>query len=239
MGTTDRLTHHDILGQDGPALSRLATVSNPVHSPNAASWSFAEDYIAPSPDVAEARDEATVHALTPISTGVAATLKLLARAIDAKAVVEIGTLMGASGLTFLEAMAKDGVLTSIDLEADNQLSARGLFNRGGFPSSRFRLIAGSPIEIMPKLRDGAYDIVFINGDKLEYVEYVAAALRLLRHGGLLIVNDVLWHNKVADPDDESDESIIIREALEAVTASESYTQAMLPVGGGLLVAVKD
>lgn len=214
-------------------------MSNPVHSPDAASWSFAEDYIAPSPDVAEARDEAIVNTITPISTGVAATLKMLTRAIDAKAVVEVGTLMGASGLTFLEAMGPDGILTSIDLEADNQIPARALFNRGGFTSSRFRLIAGSPIEIMPKLRDGAYDVVFINGDKLEYVEYVASALRLLRHGGLLVVNDVLWHNQVADPDNESDESIIIREALEAITGSESYTQAMLPVGNGLLVAVKD
>ena len=90
-----------------------------------------------------------------------------------------------------------------------------------------------------KLRDGAYDIVFVNGDKLEYVEYVAGALRLLRHGGLLIVNDALWHNLVADEADEADETIIIREALDAVTASESYTQALLPVGNGLLVAVKD
>lgn len=214
-------------------------MSTPVHAPNAASWSFAEDYVTPSPEVAEARDEAIVNTITPITTGVAATLKLLTRAINAKAVVEIGTLMGASGLTFLEAMPKEGVLTSIDLEADNQLSARGLFNRGGYPSSRFRLISGSPIDIMPKLRDGAYDLVFINGDKLEYVEYVASALRLLRHGGLLVVNDVLWNNTVASPEDESDEAIIIREALEAVTASESYTQAMLPVGNGLLVAVKD
>ncbi|WP_231979644.1 O-methyltransferase [Tessaracoccus coleopterorum] len=136
-------------------------------------------------------------------------------------------------------MGPDGILTSIDAEADNQISARALFVRGGFSSSRFRLIAGAPIEIMPKLRDGAYDIVFINGDKLEYVEYVASALRLLRHGGLLIVNDVLWNDHVADPDDQSDEGIIIREALEAITGSESYTQAMLPVGNGVLVAVKD
>ena len=50
------MAHADILGQEGTALSRLATVSNPVHSPNSASWSFAEDYIAPSPDVAEARE---------------------------------------------------------------------------------------------------------------------------------------------------------------------------------------
>ena len=93
------MAHADILGQEGTALSRLATVSNPVHSPNSASWSFAEDYIAPSPDVAEARDEATVHTITPISTGVAATLTMLTRAVDAKAVVEVGTLMGASGLS--------------------------------------------------------------------------------------------------------------------------------------------
>ena len=56
---------------------------------------------------------------------------------------------------------------------------------------------------------------------------------------LLVVNDALWHNKVAKTSDESDEAIIIREALEAVTNSESYTQALLPVGNGLLVAVKD
>ena len=68
---------------------------------------------------------------------------------------------------------------------------------------------------------------------------MASALRLLRHGGLLIINDALWRNLVADPEDESDEAIIIREALEAVSASESYTQALLPVGDGLLVAVKD
>ena len=74
--------------------------------------------------------------------------------------------------------------------------------------------------------------LLIKGDNLD-------ALRLLRHGGVLIVNDALWHNRVADEADESDETIIIREALEAVTASESYTQALLPVGNGLLVAVKD
>ena len=147
--------------------------------------------------------------------------------------------MGASGLSFLEAMGADGVLTSIDPEADNQLPARALFLKAGHRTAQFRLIAGPPLEVMPKLRDGAYDVVFVNGDKLEYVEYVAGALRLLRHGGLLIVNDALWHNLVADEADEADETIIIREALDAVTASESYTQALLPVGNGLLVAVKD
>lgn len=214
-------------------------MSNAVQHPNAVSWSFAEDYVPPTASVAEARAEALVTDLLPITTGTAALLKVLARSIAARSVVEVGTLMGASALSFLEGMDDKGVVTSIDLEADNQLPARQFITRAGYPSSRIRLIAGSPLDVMPKLRDGAYDIVFINGDKLEYVEYVAGALRLLRHGGLLIVNDVLWNNKVADEADESDESIIIREALEAVTASESYSQALLPVGNGLLLAVKD
>ncbi|MHA6511109.1 O-methyltransferase [Tessaracoccus sp. Z1128] len=217
----------------------MNTPASHLEPPTAASWEFAEDHVPPTAEISEARDEAVIAGLTPVSHGVLALLKVLTRASGAKAVVEVGTLMGGSGLAFLEAMGDEGVVTSIDVEADNQLPARKFFAAGGFSSSRFRLIAGSPIEIMPKLRDGAYDIVFINGDKLEYVEYVAGSLRLLRHGGLLIVNDALWHNEVADNTVESDESIIIREALDAVSASESYTQALLPVGNGLLVAVKD
>ncbi len=217
----------------------MNTPASHPEPPTAASWEYAEDHVPPTAEISEARDEAIISGLVPLSHGVLATLRVLTRAIDARAVVEIGTVMGGSGLAFLGAMGPDGVLTSIDVEADNQLPARKFFNAAGFSSSRFRLIAGSPIEIMPKLRDGAYDVVFINGDKLEYVEYVAGSLRLLRHGGMLIVNDALWHNEVADQSVETDESIIIREALDAVTASESYTQALLPVGNGLLVAVKD
>lgn len=200
---------------------------------------MSEDHVLPSEGVQQARDEATLAGLTPISTGTAAALQLLARATGAKAVVEVGTLMGASALAFLEGMGDDGILTSIDAEAENQISARRFLTESGYPSSRFRLIAGAPLEVLPKLRDAAYDIVFINGDKLEYVEYVAGAQRLLREGGLLVLNDMLWFNRVADDTDDSDETIILREALEAVTAAEAYTQALLPVGNGLLVAAKN
>ena len=68
---------------------------------------------------------------------------------------------------------------------------------------------------------------------------MAAALRLLRPGGLLIIHDVLWYNTVANPSREGDETIIIREALDAVQAAESYTTTLLTVGNGLLVAVKN
>ena len=93
--------------------------------------------------------------------------------------------------------------------------------------------------MLPKLRDGAYDMVFVNGDKLEYVEYVAQALRLLRHGGVVVLNDALWKNLVADADNEDDETVIIREALAAVAETEEFTSVLLPVGDGLLAAIKE
>ena len=215
-------------------------MSNPTQpiAPTEATWAYTEDYVPVSDDVRAARDEAIVSGQVPISAGVIAALTTLTRAAGASAVVEIGTQHGASGMTFLQAMGRDGVLTSIDAEADYQLGARQLFLDAGFPTSRFRLIAGSPIDVVPKLRDAAYDIVFINGDELEYVEYVAGAARLLRTGGMLIVHDALWFNQVPDQQHEGDETIIIREALEAITQAEVYSQALLPVGNGLLVAVK-
>ncbi len=215
-----------------------STPARNADAPTSETWAFAEDFVTPKESLRHARDEALVGGHVPISNGVASLLTVLAATTQAKAVAEVGTMMGASALAFFEGMGKDGILTSIDADAEHQLAARRFLSAAGYPSSRFRLIAGTPLEVLPKLRDGAYDIVFINGDKLEYVEYVAGALRLLRHGGLLIVHDVLWHNTVADDKAQGDETIIIREALEAVTESESYTQSLLPVGNGLLVAVK-
>lgn len=209
-----------------------------IEAPSTRSWELTEDLVAPSEILQRALDEAVLGGLTPISTGTASLLTLLASTTRATNVVEVGTLMGGSALALMEGMDTTGVITSIDSEAENQLPARSFLTEAGYPTSRFRLIAGSPLEVLPKLRDGAYDIVFINGDKLEYVEYVANSLRLLRHGGLLVLNDVLWYNKVADEMDDSDEAIIMREALEAVTNSESYRQSLLPVGNGVLVASK-
>lgn len=208
-------------------------------TPTAASWGFAEDYAAGSEALRNARYDAITAGERPISNGVASTLTFLAKALGAKAVAEVGTGNGASGLALFTGMAPEGILTSIDPDADQQLRARQAFTAAGLASPRFRLIAGVPLDVLPKLRDGAYDLVFVNGDKLEYVEYVAESLRLLRPGGVLVLHDALWHNLVADPDNEDDETLIIREALEAITQTETFVPALLPVGNGLVVAVKE
>lgn len=202
------------------------------------SWGFAEDYVLPSDPVAASRQAAVGLGIDALPGGAASLLRLFAAAIGAKQVVEVGTGSGTSGLALFEGMLATGVLTSIDPESDRQTQARKAFLATGIPTSRFRLIAGTPLDVLPRLSDGGYDLVFINGDKLEYVEYVAQALRLLRHGGVVILNDALWQNKVADPDNEDDEAVILREALGAVLETEEFTPALLPVGQGMLVAVK-
>ena len=202
------------------------------------SLGYAEDYV-PAPDhVRAAREDAVSAGVPAPSNGVTTALTFLAKVLDAKAVVEIGTGTGATGLALFEGMSPQGVLTSIDPEVGWQLTAKQAFRDRQIASQHFRLIAGRPLEVVNNLRDAAYDLVLVNAEKLEYVEHVAQAERLLRPGGVLVLNDALWHGLVADPGDESDESVIIREALEAVNESEVLTPCLLPLGEGLLVAVK-
>lgn len=199
---------------------------------------FADEYVVPSPAAQAARTLAAERAGSPISPAAAATLSFLATVVKARHVVEVGTGTGVSAVALLEGMVPEGVLTSIDNEAELQLVAREVLNEAGIPRPRARLIAGEALVVLPKLTDAAYDLVFLDGDPLEYVEYIAQATRLLRPGGVLVLHHALWQGKVADPENSEDEPLIVREALDAVRELEGFTAALLPVGDGLLVATK-
>lgn len=214
-----------------------AGTPSPRIGPDEASWSYAERFRPERPQAVGAREAAAANGVEPITTGVAAMLTFLARTAHARSVVEIGSGTGVSGLALFAGMAADGVLTSIDTDSEAQRLARGAFREAGIAGNRFRLITGDALSVMPKLSDAAYDLVFIDGDKLEYAEYIEQAQRLLRPGGVLVVNNALWNNLVADPANEDNETIVIREALEAVTTMDTvWIPALLPVGNGLLVA---
>ena len=163
-------------------------------------------------------------------------LTFLASAIGAKAVVEIGTGTGVSGLCLLRGMQADGVLTSVDLEAEQQRIAREIFTDAGFAPQRFRLIAGAGLEVMPRLTDAGYDLVFLDGDKVEYGEYLDQALRLVRPGGVIVFDNALWHDRVADPSQRDPETAAIRELLERVAHDENLRSVLMPLGDGLLAA---
>jgi predicted O-methyltransferase YrrM len=207
-------------------------------APRAASWAYAEDFVPETENTLTARAKADPLGVSAIGRGGATALTFLAKVIRAKAVVEIGTGSGVSGLALFRGMQPDGVLTSVDIEADHQRAARSVFLAEGIATQRFRLIAGSALDVLPRLSDGAYDLVFIDADKLEYPAYVQQGVRLLRHGGVLVVENALWHDRVADPGNNDDETVAIREALALISENEDLVSVLLPVGDGLLAAVK-
>jgi predicted O-methyltransferase YrrM len=176
--------------------------------------------------------------VAPIGPGSGAALRFLASVLDARAVVEIGTGTGVSGLWMLRGMRPDGVLTSVDTEAEHQRLAKETFTEAGIPPQRARLIPGAALEVLPRLTDGHYDIVLADGDKQEYPEYLAEALRLLRPGGVVAFDNALWHDRVADPAQRDPETTAIRELCRVVNEHESLVPVLLPVGDGLLLAKK-
>lgn len=174
----------------------------------------------------------------PVLPGVGAMLRVLAALLPARAVVELGTGTGVSGLCLLRGMPEDGVLTTIDIEAEHQRAARETFTDAGIRSGRTRLINGRALDVMPRLTDGAYDLVLLDADKAEYGAYLEQALRLLRPGGLLAVDNALWHDRVADPAQRDESTTAVREMGKAVRDHPGLVPAMLPCGDGLLLAVK-
>jgi predicted O-methyltransferase YrrM len=208
-------------------------------APKATSWVFAEHFRPESEVSAAARESAADLGVVPLGRGAASMLTLLARAVAAKAVVEVGTGTGVSGLALFAGMQPDGILTSVDIEPEHQQVARRSFVSMGIATQRFRLISGAALSVLPRLRDEAYDLVFVDAEKVEYSDYVEQALRLLRPGGILAVDNALRRDKVADPNNHDDDVEVIRETLGVVGEREDLTSALLPVGDGLLVAVKN
>jgi predicted O-methyltransferase YrrM len=199
---------------------------------------YAEEFVAEDEVLAAARARATEVGVVPIGPGGGAALRFLAALIEARAAVEIGTGTGVSSLWMLRGMRPDGVLTSVDLEAEHQRLAKESFTEAGIPTQRVRLIPGAALDVLPRLTDGHYDLVFCDGDKLEYADYLNEALRLLKPGGIVAFDNALWHDRVADPAQRDAETVAIRELGRLVREHDLLLPVLLPVGDGLLVAKK-
>ena len=200
-----------------------------------AAWSHAEEFVAPSEHVEQARLRGEELGARPVGNGVGATLQVLAAATGAKAVMEVGTGAGASGLWLLGGMPADGVLTTIDLDTEHQRAARDAFSAAGVAHQRTRVIAGRALDVLPRMTDAAYDLVVVDADKEEYPDYVEQAARLLRPGGTLVLT---WSDDESDPARRDPETRTLREVGRAMRDHDRFTVALLPVSDGLLVAVK-
>ncbi len=185
-----------------------------------------------------ARDRAQESGLRPVSPGTGAALRLLAATAGAKAVAEIGTGTGVSGIYLLDGMRPDGVLTTVDPEPDRQQFAREAFRAAGFTGNRARFIPGRALDVLPRLADGGYDLVFCDGDPMESLDYLAESLRLLRPGGLVCFEGVFADGRTFDAAAQPAEVLRLRELLRAVRESSELLPSLLPVGDGLLCAVR-
>lgn len=214
----------------------IASPAPQTDAPTPQSWTYVDTWPDEDPTVREARARGTELGCVAISRPGAALLRLLAASMRAQAVVEVGTGAGVSGAALLAGMTDAGVLTSIDIEAEHQRLARETFSTLGYDHTRVRLIAGRALDVLPRLSDAAYDIVFIDGDKTEYPAVLAQAKRLLRDGGLVVMDNVLWSGRVADPAERDAETSALREATAQVKADDEWLPALLSVGDGLLVA---
>jgi len=196
-----------------------------------------ESYLPEDDVLIAARAGANHLGCTPVGPGGGAGLRFLAAAISAKAVVEIGTGAGVSGLWLLRGMVPAGVLTSIDVDPEHQRIARMAFTAAGHGPSRLRLINGMGLDVLPRLTDGGYDLVFIDAEPVDYPRYLDEAVRLLRPGGIVALDDILSEG-ILDPDAAEPRVAALREVARQVRADDRLVPVLLPLGDGLLAAVK-
>src|SRR3954454_14462311 len=197
---------------------------------NSASLSYAESFIFEDDVLLTARDRARELGCVPIGPAGGATLRVLAAATGARTVVEVGTGAGVSGLYLLGGMAADGILTTIDVEGENQRAAKEAYVEAGVAPARYRLINGSAAEVLPRLRDEAYDLVFVDADKAAYAVYFEQALRLLRPGGIVAFDNASWHDRVADPAQRDSDTVVLRDLGRAVRGDDRLASGPAPPG---------
>jgi predicted O-methyltransferase YrrM len=170
----------------------------------------------------------------PVLPAVGAALRFLACAVGARTAVEIGTGCGSSGIWLLRGMRPGSTLTSVDTEPEYHRMARKAFAQAGFAPNQCRLILGRALDVLPRLSDGTYDMVFCDADPRDYPDYLSAALRLLRVGGIVAFNNALLAGTSPDAGDDD----LAFDLASQVRDDERLVPVLVPLGDGLLAAVK-
>ncbi len=183
--------------------------------------------------IARARAHALELGAAPISPAIGAQSAVIAAATAARSMIEIGTGAGVSGLWLLHG-APHAVLTTIDSEPEHLGAARQAFAAARIPSARTRFITGRAAEVLPRMNEGAYDIVFVDADPTGVIEYVEHGLRLVRPGGTVLVPRVLAGGAVADPVRRDAVTSAYRSLIQETQASPAVIGALSLSGEGLL-----
>lgn len=202
-----------------------------------ATWRYASEQVAEPDTISRARAHSLELGITPIDPAVGAQSALIAAVGDARNIVEIGTGGGVSGLWLLHG-APRSILTTIDIEPEHLGVARQSFADAKVAPARARFITGRAAEVLPRMNESAYDIVFIDADPEGMLDYVAHGLRLVRVGGTVLIPRALQGGRVADPVVRDDVTTAFRSLIQETRGSSAVLPALSIVGDGLLQLTK-
>ncbi|HUF76229.1 MAG TPA: class I SAM-dependent methyltransferase [Longimicrobiales bacterium] len=168
-------------------------------------------------------------------------MALLLELIGARAVLEIGTFTGYSALVMALALPEGGRIVACDVSAEWTAVARRYWKEAGV-AHKIDLRLGPALETIDALlaegRAGTFDFVFVDADKSSYDAYYERSLELLRTGGLVAIDNVLWSGKVADPAEDDEDTVALRALNAKLKDDERVSLSLVPIGDGLTLAMK-
>lgn len=163
-------------------------------------------------------------------------LEILARAVAARRILEVGTAIG-YGTLWMARGAPAATIVTLDRDGERLATARAFLERAGV-ADRAELIEGEALESLMRL-EGEFDLIYIDADKVGYRRYLDQGLQHLRVGGLVVADNLLWKGKVADPDGQEDEATRALRAFNGYLLSHPQLSAVIvPLGDGLGIATK-
>lgn len=163
-------------------------------------------------------------------------MALMVELLDVRRILEIGCFTGYSSLAMSLAMPADGHLDTCDVDEETTAIARRYWQAAG-QQDKISLHLGPALETLKKLQ-GPYDLVFLDADKVNYDGYLEASYQLLRTGGLILIDNVLWSGAVADPSVTDADTQALRALNRKLQGDTRFTISMIPLADGLTLARK-
>ena len=161
-------------------------------------------------------------------------LHLIIKISNIKDVLEIGTFTGLSALSISLALPKDGKLIALDKNEETNKIALSFFKKAN-QTHKIQTIVKPALETLDELNNKKFDMVFIDADKMNYKAYYEKSLGLINRGGLIVIDNVLWHGEVADEKNDDKFTINIREFNKFVSEDKRVEQIIIPLGDGMTV----
>ncbi|MDC3281126.1 class I SAM-dependent methyltransferase [Candidatus Pelagibacter sp.] len=161
-------------------------------------------------------------------------LHLIIKISNIKTVLEIGTFTGLSALSIALALPDDGKLVALDKDEGTNKIALDFFKKAN-QDNKIQTIVKPALDSLDELKNSKFDMVFIDADKMNYKEYYERSLNLMDKGGLIIVDNVLWHGEVTDEDNLDKYTINIRDFNTYVANDKRVEQIIVPLGDGMTV----